>query len=53
LLVHIWIQRFTYRQLFSVVLLKTIKRAFDGKPFSWDKLERTGEMSKRTESATN
>jgi len=49
LLVHIWIQRFTYRQLFSLVLLKTIKRAFDGKPFSWDKLERTATMSKATE----
>jgi cellulose synthase/poly-beta-1,6-N-acetylglucosamine synthase-like glycosyltransferase/peptidoglycan/xylan/chitin deacetylase (PgdA/CDA1 family)/spore germination protein YaaH len=52
LLFHIWIQRFTYRQLFSWVLLRTIKRAFDGKPFSWDKLERTGEMSKSTESST-
>jgi len=29
--------------------LKTIKRAFDGKPFSWDKLERTATMSKATE----
>jgi peptidoglycan-N-acetylglucosamine deacetylase len=52
LLFHIWIQRFTYRQLFSWVLLKTIKRAIDGKPFNWDKLERTGEMSKSTESST-
>jgi cellulose synthase/poly-beta-1,6-N-acetylglucosamine synthase-like glycosyltransferase/peptidoglycan/xylan/chitin deacetylase (PgdA/CDA1 family)/spore germination protein YaaH len=52
LLFHIWIQRFTYRQLFSWVLIRTIKRAFDGKPFSWDKLERTGEMSKSTESST-
>jgi cellulose synthase/poly-beta-1,6-N-acetylglucosamine synthase-like glycosyltransferase len=49
LLVHIWIQRFTYRQLFSWVLLKTIKRAIDGKPFNWDKLERTAKMSKSTE----
>lgn len=49
LLVHIWIQRFTYRQVFSIVLLKTIKRAIDGKPFSWDKLERTAQMSKQTE----
>jgi len=49
LLVHIWIQRFTYRQVFSIVLFKTIKRAFDGKPFSWDKLERTAKMSKETE----
>jgi hypothetical protein len=49
LLVHIWIQRFTYRQLFSWVLLKTVKRAIDGKPFNWDKLERTATMSKAAE----
>jgi peptidoglycan-N-acetylglucosamine deacetylase len=49
LLVHIWIQRFTYRQLFSWVLLKTVKRAIDGKPFNWDKLERTAKMSKAAE----
>jgi cellulose synthase/poly-beta-1,6-N-acetylglucosamine synthase-like glycosyltransferase/peptidoglycan/xylan/chitin deacetylase (PgdA/CDA1 family)/spore germination protein YaaH len=49
LLFHIWIQRFTYRQVFSVVLLKTVKRAIDGKPFNWDKLERTATMSKATE----
>jgi cellulose synthase/poly-beta-1,6-N-acetylglucosamine synthase-like glycosyltransferase/peptidoglycan/xylan/chitin deacetylase (PgdA/CDA1 family)/spore germination protein YaaH len=52
LLFHIWIQRFTYRQLFSVVLFKTVKRAIDGKPFSWDKLERTATMSKATEKLT-
>jgi cellulose synthase/poly-beta-1,6-N-acetylglucosamine synthase-like glycosyltransferase len=52
LLFHIWIQRFTYRQLFSVVLFKTVKRAIDGKPFSWDKLERTATMSKSTEEIT-
>ncbi|MDE1156265.1 MAG: glycosyltransferase [Acidobacteriaceae bacterium] len=52
LLVHIWIQRFTYRQLFSWVLLKTVKRAIDGKPFNWDKLERTAKMSKETETIT-
>jgi cellulose synthase/poly-beta-1,6-N-acetylglucosamine synthase-like glycosyltransferase len=50
LLVHIWIQRFTYRQVFSIVLFKTIKRAIDGKPFNWDKLERTAQMSKQVES---
>jgi cellulose synthase/poly-beta-1,6-N-acetylglucosamine synthase-like glycosyltransferase/peptidoglycan/xylan/chitin deacetylase (PgdA/CDA1 family)/spore germination protein YaaH len=50
LLVHIWVQRFTYRQLFSWVLIKTVKRAIDGKPFNWDKLERTAQMSKATES---
>jgi hypothetical protein len=49
LLFHIWIQRFTYRQLFSWVLLKTVKRAIDGKPFNWDKLERTAKMSKTAE----
>ncbi|HEX4155052.1 MAG TPA: polysaccharide deacetylase family protein [Acidobacteriaceae bacterium] len=49
LLFHIWIQRFTYRQLFSWVLLKTVKRAIDGKPFNWDKLERTATMSKSAE----
>ena len=49
LLFHIWLQRFTYRQLFSVVLFKTLKRAIDGKPFNWDKLERTAKMSKGTE----
>jgi hypothetical protein len=49
LLVHIWIQRFTYRQVFSIVLFKTIKRAIDGKPFNWDKLERTATMSEQTE----
>jgi cellulose synthase/poly-beta-1,6-N-acetylglucosamine synthase-like glycosyltransferase/peptidoglycan/xylan/chitin deacetylase (PgdA/CDA1 family)/spore germination protein YaaH len=52
LLFHIWIQRFTYRQVFSVVLFKTIKRAIDGKPFAWDKLERTATMSKATEQLT-
>jgi cellulose synthase/poly-beta-1,6-N-acetylglucosamine synthase-like glycosyltransferase/peptidoglycan/xylan/chitin deacetylase (PgdA/CDA1 family)/spore germination protein YaaH len=52
LLFHIWIQRFTYRQLFSVVLFKTVKRAIDGKPFNWDKLERTAKMSRETEKLT-
>jgi hypothetical protein len=52
LLAHIWLQRFTYRQVFSVVLFKTIKRAIDGKPFSWDKLERTATMSESTENIT-
>jgi cellulose synthase/poly-beta-1,6-N-acetylglucosamine synthase-like glycosyltransferase/peptidoglycan/xylan/chitin deacetylase (PgdA/CDA1 family)/spore germination protein YaaH len=52
LLFHIWIQRFTYRQVFSVVLFKTIKRAIDGKPFNWDKLDRTAQMSKATEQLT-
>jgi cellulose synthase/poly-beta-1,6-N-acetylglucosamine synthase-like glycosyltransferase len=46
LLLHLWLQRFSYRQLFSAVLLKTLKRAIDGKPFAWDKLERTAAVSK-------
>ena len=49
LLFHIWLQRFAYRQVFSVVLFKTLMRAIDGKPFNWDKLERTAIMSKGTE----
>jgi cellulose synthase/poly-beta-1,6-N-acetylglucosamine synthase-like glycosyltransferase/peptidoglycan/xylan/chitin deacetylase (PgdA/CDA1 family) len=52
LLGHIWIQRFTYRQVFSIVLFKTIKRAIDGKPFAWDKLDRTATMSPQTEKLT-
>jgi cellulose synthase/poly-beta-1,6-N-acetylglucosamine synthase-like glycosyltransferase/peptidoglycan/xylan/chitin deacetylase (PgdA/CDA1 family)/spore germination protein YaaH len=52
LLFHIWIQRFTYRQVFSIVLFKTIKRAIDGKPFNWDKLERTATMSEKTDKLT-
>ncbi len=49
LLFHIWLQRFAYRQLFSIVLFKTLKRAIDGKPFNWDKIQRTAKMSKGTE----
>jgi cellulose synthase/poly-beta-1,6-N-acetylglucosamine synthase-like glycosyltransferase/spore germination protein YaaH/peptidoglycan/xylan/chitin deacetylase (PgdA/CDA1 family) len=45
LLLHLWLQRFSYRQLFSAVLFRTLKRAIDGKPFAWDKLERTAAMS--------
>ena len=52
LLFHIWIQRFTYRQVFSLVLLKTIKRAIDGRSFSWEKLDRTAKLSASTERAT-
>lgn len=52
LLFHIWVQRFTYRQLFSWVLIRTVKRAIDGKSFSWDKLERTAQMSESTERLT-
>ncbi|MGD0892888.1 MAG: glycosyltransferase [Terracidiphilus sp.] len=52
LLFHIWLQRFAYRQLFSIVLFKTVKRAIDGKPFNWDKIARTAKMSKATEALT-
>ena len=41
LLSQVWLQRFAYRQLFSVVLFKTLKRALEGGRFAWDKLERT------------
>jgi cellulose synthase/poly-beta-1,6-N-acetylglucosamine synthase-like glycosyltransferase/spore germination protein YaaH/peptidoglycan/xylan/chitin deacetylase (PgdA/CDA1 family) len=52
LLFHIWLQRFAYRQVFSIVLFKTLLRAIDGKPFNWDKIERTAKMSKHTEALT-
>jgi cellulose synthase/poly-beta-1,6-N-acetylglucosamine synthase-like glycosyltransferase/peptidoglycan/xylan/chitin deacetylase (PgdA/CDA1 family)/spore germination protein YaaH len=45
LLSQVWLQRFAYRQLFSVVLFKTLKRAIQGKQFAWDKLERTAAMT--------
>jgi len=41
LLGHVWLQRFAYRQVFSIVLFKTLKRAMEGGSFAWDKLERT------------
>ena len=47
LLSQVWLQRFAYRQLFSVVLFKTVKRAISGQSFAWDKLERTAKMSVR------
>src|SRR5260370_36916092 len=46
LLLHLWLQRFSYRRLFSAVLLKTVKRAIDGKTFAWDKLERTAAVAR-------
>ena len=52
LLFHIWLQRFAYRQVFSIVLLRTLKRAVDGKPFNWDKIQRTAKMSKQTDALT-
>jgi len=48
LLSQVWLQRFAYRQLFSIVLLKTLKRAIEGQRFAWDKLERTAKMSIKT-----
>jgi cellulose synthase/poly-beta-1,6-N-acetylglucosamine synthase-like glycosyltransferase/peptidoglycan/xylan/chitin deacetylase (PgdA/CDA1 family)/spore germination protein YaaH len=41
LLSQVWLQRFAYRQVFSVVLFRTLKRAIQGRPFAWDKLDRT------------
>jgi cellulose synthase/poly-beta-1,6-N-acetylglucosamine synthase-like glycosyltransferase/spore germination protein YaaH/peptidoglycan/xylan/chitin deacetylase (PgdA/CDA1 family) len=52
LLFHIFLQRFTYRQVFSLVLLKTLKRAIDGRPFAWERHERTARLSASTERAT-
>src|SRR5208283_1323816 len=49
LLSQVWLQRFAYRQLFSLVLIKTLKRAIEGQRFAWDKLERTAKMSFKTE----
>ncbi len=48
LLSQVWLQRFAYRQLFSLVLFKTVKRAIEGQRFAWDKLERTAAMSIKT-----
>jgi hypothetical protein len=47
LLSQVWLQRFAYRQLFSVVLFRTLKRALEGQRFAWDKLERTAALSFR------
>jgi peptidoglycan-N-acetylglucosamine deacetylase len=41
LLSQVWLQRFAYRQVFSLVLFRTLKRAIQGRPFAWDKLDRT------------
>jgi len=41
LLSQVWLQRFAYRQVFSLVLFRTLKRALQGLPFAWDKLDRT------------
>jgi cellulose synthase/poly-beta-1,6-N-acetylglucosamine synthase-like glycosyltransferase/peptidoglycan/xylan/chitin deacetylase (PgdA/CDA1 family) len=50
LLSQVWLQRFAYRQLFAVVLFRTVKRAFQGGRFAWDKLERTAAVSYAPES---
>jgi cellulose synthase/poly-beta-1,6-N-acetylglucosamine synthase-like glycosyltransferase len=49
LLSQVWLQRFAYRQLFSLVLFKTVKRALEGAPFAWDKLERTAAVTFKDE----
>jgi len=51
LLSQVWLQRFAYRQLFSLVLFKTLKRAIGGQSFAWDKLERTAALSIKTPGA--
>jgi len=45
LLSQVWLQRFAYRQLFSIVLFRTLKRAAEGRRFAWDKLERTAAVT--------
>jgi peptidoglycan-N-acetylglucosamine deacetylase len=45
LLSQVWLQRFAYRQIFSLVLFRTLKRAFQGRPFAWDKLDRTAAVN--------
>jgi peptidoglycan-N-acetylglucosamine deacetylase len=45
LLSQVWLQRFAYRQVFSIVLFRTLKRAIQGRPFAWDKLERTAAVT--------
>jgi peptidoglycan-N-acetylglucosamine deacetylase len=45
LLSQVWLQRFAYRQIFSLVLFRTLMRAIQGRPFAWDKLDRTAAVS--------
>jgi len=47
LLTQVWLQRFAYRQVFSIVLFRTLKRAITGRPFAWDKLDRTAQVKYR------
>ena len=44
LLAHVWPQRLAYRPLFSLVILRTLKRVIEGYEFSWGKLERTAAL---------
>ena len=44
LLAHVWPQRFAYRPLFSLVILRTLKRVIEGYEFTWGKLERTAAL---------
>jgi len=48
LLSQVWLQRFAYRQLFSMVLFRTLKRAIEGQRFAWDKTGAHRQMSFRT-----
>jgi len=47
LLTQVWLQRFAYRQVFSIVLFRTLKRAITGRSFAWDKLDRTAKVKYR------
>jgi hypothetical protein len=44
LLGHVWLLRFAYRRLFSLVILRTLKRVVEGYEFTWGKLERTAAL---------
>jgi cellulose synthase/poly-beta-1,6-N-acetylglucosamine synthase-like glycosyltransferase/peptidoglycan/xylan/chitin deacetylase (PgdA/CDA1 family) len=44
LLGHVWLQRFAYRPLFSLVILRTLKRVVEGYESTWGKLERTAAL---------
>jgi hypothetical protein len=44
LLAYVWLQRFAYRQLFWLVIVKTLNRAVQGCATEWCKLERTAAL---------
>ena len=46
---HLPFQRFGYRYLLCFELLRSIKRAFDGRPFEWTKIERSATLTGITE----